>query len=232
LRTLARALPKPLKPPLRFLESKVLTFRSEARLRERSLRPWKRHAPDGALTWGVALDGHAFVAKAGEHGAFGEGRTILEVGPGYGRLLDSALKLDVPFGKWAGAEISAEKVRHLRERFPSDRCRFTVADAAELEPEGPIDTVLSSLTFKHLYPSFEPVLTNLARYLKPGGTVVIDLIEGRHLKRFQRDNKAFVRWYTRDEVSEILGRCGLTAEFDYVQHDPDHRRLLVVGRKL
>jgi SAM-dependent methyltransferase len=224
-------LPERLKPPLRFLESRALALRPDGRLRERATRPWSRSAPDAALTWGRAIDGHAFIAKADEHGAFGEGKAILEIGPGYGRLLASALDRDVPFERWIGVDVSPQNIAHLRSEFDLERCRFVQADVNELEVEVPLDTILSSLTLKHFYPSFEDALENLAAHLKPGGTVVIDVIEGEYLRHFQRDNKAFVRWYTRDEVSAIFSRCGLSAEFDYVEHDPDHRRLLVVGRK-
>ena len=44
--------------------------------------------------------------------------------------------------------------------------------------DGPGDALISSLTFKHLYPTFEKALVNLTGQLRPGAVVAIDLIEG------------------------------------------------------
>jgi hypothetical protein len=64
----------------------------------------------------------------------------------------------------------------------------------------PVDTVISSLTFKHLFPSFEYALRNIAEQLCPEGLVVFDLIEG-HRRYFEDDGVTYICWYSRDEVS-------------------------------
>ena len=216
MRSLARRLPERIKVPLRGLEA------TWARISPGDPKAvWARSKPDVALTCGVGLTGDAFIAKAVEYGA---GGAVLEVGPGYGRLLEAATRTGMSFDRWIGVDISESNVAHMREHFPEHE--FVLADAETYEAP-PVNTILSSLTFKHMAPSFEAVLSNLVRSLD--GVVVIDLIEGEGLRRVQSDG-SFLRWYTRDEVREIFGRCGLTAEFDEVEHDPDHRRLLAVGR--
>jgi SAM-dependent methyltransferase len=233
MRSARELVPDPLKPPLRRLEASLLALRSGERLRDRSRMPWRRAEPNAALTWGRDLDGHAFVSKATDHGAFANGGTILEIGPGYGRLLASALESGAPFERWIGVDISETNVAHLRERFDDPRAEFVLADAEDFEPPAALDAILSSLTLKHFFPTFEAALRNLASKLNKGGMVVVDLIEGEHLRHFEGDGETFVRWYTRDEVTAIFDRCGLDASFDYVDHDDDpaHRRLLAVGRK-
>ncbi|MGC1814660.1 MAG: hypothetical protein WA696_11025, partial [Solirubrobacterales bacterium] len=90
-------------------------------------------------------------------------------------------------------------------------------------------TVISSLTFKHIYPSFELALRNLAGQLSERGLVLFDLIEGSR-RYFHWDEITFVREYSREEVGELLARAPLElVGFDTVAHDREHVRLLVVA---
>jgi SAM-dependent methyltransferase len=207
---------------LRRLESRGdPTVRARAR--------WLRAHPGPDLTWGRALDGGDFVAKAGGHGAFGSDRVLLEIGPGYGRILRSCLEAGAPFGRYIGLDLSADNVDHLRQAFADPRVDFVTGDVETADLEVEVDTVLSSLTFKHLYPSFEPALANLARQLSARGLVVFDLIEGRG-RYFEPDEITYIREYGRLEVEAIVDRAGLRlVGFDEVVHDPEHRRLLVVA---
>jgi SAM-dependent methyltransferase len=217
--------------PRRLERLETLLLESQEMLHERSQRRWTQAAPDVELTFGRSLTGDAFVAKAAEYGAFGEGRTIVEIGPGYGRLADAAQRAGVEFGRWIGVDLSRNNVDHLRGRFGFDaRFEFVNADAESVELSGEADTLISSLTLKHFHPSFEVALANIAGRMDAGGTIVIDLIEGDR-RYFEDDAETYIRWYRRDEVESIFERCGCeVTAFDAVQHDPDHRRLLVVGR--
>jgi SAM-dependent methyltransferase len=190
---------------------------------------WLEARPGPDLTWGTALDGRDFVAKADAHGAFGSDRALLEIGPGYGRILRSCLQAGAPFGRYIGLDLSAENVEHLRQAFDDPRAEFVRGDAASADLDVEVDSVLSSLTFKHLYPSFEPALANVARQLSDRGLVLFDLIEGTR-RYFEPDGVTYIREYGRREVEEILDRTGLQLlSFDEVVHDRDHRRLLVVA---
>ena len=95
----------------------------------------------------------------------------------------------------------------------------------------PVDAVISFLTFKHLYPSFEAALANLAPQLRGSGVVVFDLLPGSRAY-FHRDESTFICQYTEAEVSGILARAGLELEgFDRVEHAPGREPMLVVARR-
>ena len=198
---------------------------------DRSRERWRGADPTKNLTWGVEVPGKPFIDKVAERGGFGEGKTIVEIGPGYGRLLAAALESGVPFGRWLGVDLSSANVAHLRERFDDPRVEFVNDDAETVELPEQADTLISSLTFKHMFPSFEGPLANLARQLREGGQAMIDLIEGER-RYFEPDGVTYIRWYSREEVEEILVRCGLEpAGFDEVRHLPTITRLLFIARK-
>jgi hypothetical protein len=89
--------------------------------------------------------------------------------------------------------------------------------------------ILSSLTFKHLFPTFEKALGNVARQADPNAVFIFDLLEGDR-QYFENDGVIFIRMYTRDEVRDILARIGLRlVALDTVEHDPEHRQMLVVA---
>lgn len=198
---------------------------------ERSRARWRGAQPDAALTWGAEISGDAFIESAAAHGAFGAGKSVVEIGPGYGRLLGSALAHGVEFARWTGVDLSAENVRHLSERFDDERVSFMHADAETVTLDEQADSLISSLTFKHLFPSFESALVNLAAQLRPGAVAAIDFIEGER-SFFEPDGVTFIRWYTRDELRAIYERVGFELRaFDEVWHHPDVSRLLAVGVK-
>jgi SAM-dependent methyltransferase len=198
---------------------------------DRSRERWRNVEPDAGLTWGHKLTGNAFIAKVSEYGAFHPETRILEIGPGYGRLLDACLGRGAPFAKYLGVDISPSNVEHLRRRFTDQRVSFVVADAESVAFDTQYDLLLSSLVFKHLYPTFEPVLRNCAAGLDAGALTCFDLIEGSH-SLFEADRVTYIKCYTRPEVHEILRRSGLDfVDFALVKHDETHERLLTVARK-
>lgn len=175
--------------------------------------------------------GDAVIDAVERYRIFGPDRAILEVGPGYGRVVRAALSRGTPFGRYTGLDISEENVRHLRDAFADRRIEFVHGDVEAVSLDQPVDAVLSFLTFKHLYPSFEAALVNLRRELKPGGSVMFDLIEGSR-RYFHRDRATFMREYTRPEITEILDSAALElVAFDRIEHAPERARLLVVARK-
>lgn len=190
---------------------------------------WRATAPGPGLTWGKELTGDAFVDRAVAHHAFGPERMVLEIGPGYGRILRTCLERSLPFHRWVGLDLSAEHVRHLSREFPDPRIEFIEGDAESARLDTPVDTVISSLTFKHIYPSFELALRNIAGQLSERGLVLFDLIEGSR-RYFERDEITYIREYSREEVRKLLARAPLElVGFDTVAHDPEHVRLLVVA---
>jgi SAM-dependent methyltransferase len=198
---------------------------------DRSRERWRAARPDTDLTWGRELSGDAFLEQVSGFGGFGPDARILEIGPGYGRLLKACLDRGVPFAEYLGLDISATNVEHLRRRFSDPRVSFVEGDAEQAVLEQRYDLLISSLVLKHLYPTFERALSNCAGQLEPGALVCFDLIEGGD-SFFEQDQITYIRWYTRTEVQEILERCGLElVAFGAVTHDPTHERLLTVARK-
>jgi SAM-dependent methyltransferase len=198
---------------------------------ERSRTRWRGAKPDPGLTWGQELTGEAFVSKVESYASFDDETTVLEIGPGYGRILRSFLARGIPFKEYYGLDISEQNVEYLRKQFPQDAVHFMQADIDVASLPFQFDVGFSSLVFKHLYPSFEAALRNCSRYMSPHGRLIFDLIEGDQ-RRWKSEGKSYVRRYRRDEVLEILGKVGLElVAFDEVVHDPKHRRLLVVATK-
>lgn len=206
-------------------------YESKEDARERSRSRWRNTEPVAGLTWGKKISGQNFISKIASYKAFGPDKSVLEVGPGYGRLLQAMLEMEIPFDSYLGVDISAKNVARLKEQFSNAKIDFLPADVETAELGRTFDVVFSSLTFKHLFPSFEKALINLTRFINPGGMYFIDLIEGKQ-RYFEDDGVTYIRLYERTEVEEILERAklGLVA-FDQVQHDPEHVRLLVVAKK-
>jgi SAM-dependent methyltransferase len=217
--------------------TKATELPPEALSRER----WRRTGPDSGLTWGQYLSGDRFVERVLAHRTPRPDDRILEVGPGYGRILDSLIRLEVPFASYTGIDLSEANVGHLREAFSDEpRARFVHADIEQLELDDRFDLAVSSLTFKHLYPTFEQALRRIAAHLAPGGFVVFDLLESgivaratRHGAYWKRtpDSSTWVHRYRQQDAARIVRDAGLElAGFDHVTHTKGKRRLLVTAR--
>jgi SAM-dependent methyltransferase len=198
---------------------------------ERTRTRWRRTTPDPGLTWGVELTGEAFISKLEAHASFDDETTVIEIGPGYGRILRSFLARGIPFKEYYGVDIAEQNVEYLQKEFGQGAVHIMQADIEVATLPFRFDVGYSSLVFKHLYPSFEATLRNCSRYMNPGGRFIFDLIEGDK-KVVHPQTKTYVRRYRREEVLEILENVGLElVAFDEVVHDPEHRRLLVVAVK-
>src|SRR2546427_9443835 len=103
-------------------------FASSSELWSRSRIRWQETRPDPDLTWGHDRSGDSFVRAAQEWHAFGPDRSVLEVGPGYGRILRSCIALGVPFKSYCGLDISAANVSYLQQRFGRHTVSFVNGD--------------------------------------------------------------------------------------------------------
>lgn len=211
-----------------------LLLESKDDISERSRTRWRQTKPDTALTWGARIAGDNFISKASSYGMFDPEKVILEIGPGYGRLLEACLRQKIPFKKYVAVDISLENVKYLRKTFPTTDVQIIHGDIEKASFEDRFDVILSSLTFKHLFPSFEEALRNVASFVNPGSMFFFDLIEGKK-RYFEDDGVTYIRWYTRQEILRIL--CNVFLEvvaFDQIQHDLSNnftKRLFVVARK-
>lgn len=213
------------------MKSLLALLDDDAMYWESSRRRWKEAHPDKELSWGRDISGNAFIEKVASFKAFDEGKIILEVGPGYGRLLKAILESSTPFAGYYGLDISENNVRFLRQAYGSESIGFIQADAETCALDIGYDVYLSSLTMKHLFPTFERALANIARFANEGCMFFFDLIEGEE-KYFELDKATYIKAYTRDEVDRILESVRLKRlSFDTVAHDPEYTRLLVVAEK-
>jgi SAM-dependent methyltransferase len=202
---------------------------------ERSRTRWREPPPEWRhLTWGTEISGDAFVERAAQHAEFSADKTVLEIGPGYGRILTACLERGIPFARYIGLDLSEETVTHLRDRFPQENLEFIYGDVETASLDTEFHVLLSSLTFKHLYPTFEAALRNLANRAAPGAIFCIDFPEVDEPRAEWEFERTYVRYYTRAELLEILDRVGLEhVAFDEVRHLPEKVwwRLLMVARK-
>ena len=211
------------------IEQRMLESQDD--LWSRSRARWREASPTPALTWDRPLTGEAFISKVRAYDGFGPDKRILEIGPGYGRLLKACLEARVPFKAYRGVDLSNNNVTWLQDNLEAPGVSFVQGDAEKVALDDRYDLMLSSLTLKHLFPSFEQALRNIRSFLNPGALLMFDLIEG-HKRYFEEDGITYIRWYSKAEVDEILGRLELErVAFDEVEHAPEFCRLLVVARR-
>jgi len=141
---------------------------------------WESATPDARLTWGRAVTGDAFVERLLRWWSPSPHAQLLEIGPGYGRLLRSLHARRVPFGQYVGVDRSRANCEALTQVFRDDpRVSFVCADAATVRLERPFDVLISSLTLKHLHPTFAPALANLVPQARAEAEFVFDLLEAQ-----------------------------------------------------
>jgi SAM-dependent methyltransferase len=192
--------------------------------REKYKERWINVGPQPGLTWGRWVSGRPFIEKVEQHGVFGG--NVLEIGPGYGRLLQAAIELGVRFKHWTGVDLSAQNVNSLARQFP--QATFIEGDIEIIDLDVRFDGALSSLTFKHFAPDFVVALSNVATHLEPAGRVAFDLLEGKRTT-VEADKGNYLRWYERDEIERLVPQSGMRlVAFDEVEHEPGWTRLLVV----
>jgi SAM-dependent methyltransferase len=177
---------------------------------------WRGDEPDAGLTWGVPMTGDAFVGFLRGRVELDAASTIVEIGPGYGRILDGILAAGLPFGRYVGLDLSAARVARLRERYRDPRIQFEQADVL-----GPLalniqaDLVVASAVFEHLYPDFGAALDRMARFTRPGAALVVDFIRDdgdadRSAAWFDRET--YLRMYSAAEVAALLETSGFTLQ--------------------
>ncbi len=101
---------------------------------------------------------------------------ILDIGSGDGRMT-AAIAERVPRGRVVGVDSSADMVRHARAEFASDQrpnLTFLQADASALPFDAEFSLVYSSATL-HWVADHRPVLSGIARALRPGGRLVAQM---------------------------------------------------------
>src|SRR6266516_7315330 len=150
---------------------------------------------------------------------------IWEIGPGFGRVLRTALERNIPFCTWRGIELSPYRAKLLRGLFPQPRIQFFEGDARERVAEN-ADVVLSSGTFEHLYPDFLSALKNLRC-----GKMMIDFIHAERSTEREDSHDSWVREYTEHELRAIFDSSRLKVDaIEVVNFAPETPRFLVIAK--
>jgi SAM-dependent methyltransferase len=182
----------------------------------RAQRRWREDREFSvSLTWGAEMTGDTFVDAVLERVSFDPGVRILEIGPGYGRILTTLLDRKLSFESYTGLDLSASRSAALEAQFGEPRIRFETGDAASSRVGEGFALVVSSATFEHLHPSFERAAANLHAQLAPGGWLCVDFVqedpEMLVSHAWYEDaavGGAFVRVYARAELEDLAQRAG------------------------
>jgi 2-polyprenyl-3-methyl-5-hydroxy-6-metoxy-1,4-benzoquinol methylase len=197
----------------------------------RAKKRWDESDPDKHLTWGQEISGDHFIRKVALYQVFSKNKAVLEIGPGYGRLIKSCLKNKIPFSRFTGIDISQKNIEYLKQQYSNSNIKFVQGDIESVSLSDKYDIVISSLTLKHIFPSFEKALKNIVGYLNKNARLFFDLIEGD--EAYFESSVTYIRCYTKNEVQKILKNLSLQlVAFDYVIHKENYIRLLVIAKKI
>ncbi|HET7211576.1 MAG TPA: class I SAM-dependent methyltransferase [Methyloceanibacter sp.] len=100
------------------------------------------------------------------------GKTVLEIGPGWGAFASHALQTGVRFTGITNSEVSQAYLKGKLANF-GDRFDIVLTDFYDYEPKEPFDAIVIMGVIEHL-PDYERVLKKFSRLLKPGGRVFLD----------------------------------------------------------
>lgn len=242
-----RLVPNPLKRAIKdmigitALENNILELRRQINqiedmmsgkdLKEISKKRWREVEPESHLTWRKKINGDNFVKKMQCYAHFSKEKKMLEIGPGYGRVLKSILEMKIPFKKYTALDISQKNVAFLKSNFTDESIEFLNGDVESFSFHDQFDIVFSSLTFKHFFPTFENALKNLDKFMNPGGLISFDLLEGNR-RGFENDGVTYMHFYTKEKVIAILQKIPMElVSFDSVKHAHGYIRLFVVAKK-
>lgn len=183
-----------------------------------SQRRWRGDEGDVHLTWGVRMTGKPFVDFMLSYAAPNPADTIVEIGPGYGRITSDLLERQSQFARYIGLELSPARVTRLRQQFSDPRMEFREADLLALPTVGlssefTADLVFGSAVFEHFYPHFGVALSTIASFTRAGGKLVFDLVRfdealNKPAIGFDSGNGTYVRVYTIAELVDIFRGSG------------------------
>jgi SAM-dependent methyltransferase len=202
------------------IERAIPTLRSKLRPREfnlaraDSVSRWVGTSPSTGLTLGVELSGDTFIDFLARHYTFNSDSRLLEIGPGYGRLVRSLIARGLPFHSYVGLDLSGRNVEYLRGAVTDRRVRFEQGDVDSFAGTDRLDLAFASLTFQHFYPTFEQHLEHLVRRLSPAGVIAFDVLERRWFFPFaeyfeiKHGATTYVRAYRPGELDRIARLSG------------------------
>jgi SAM-dependent methyltransferase len=120
----------------------------------------------------------AALARAAHYGLPASGARALDFGCGAGRLT-RALAAEGRYELVTGIDIAPDMLELARRDNPvGGRCRFLLNDRPDLAllPDGELDLVYTTVVLQHMpRPLIRWYLTEFARVLRPGGTLIFQL---------------------------------------------------------
>lgn len=144
-----------------------------------------------------------------------EGQRVLEIGCGRG------VGTEIIFERFGAREVHAfdldpdmiAKSRRRLARFPPDRLRLFVGDAAAIEAEdGSYDAVFDFGIIHHV-PGWQRAVSEVARVLRPGGLFFFEEVTRQALSR--RFYRTFLKhpppsnWFDAAEFVAEVEQCGI-----------------------
>jgi len=102
----------------------------------------------------------------------GPGKTVLEIGPGWGAFAGHALQAGVRFTGITNSQVQQDYLRSKLANF-GDRFDILLTDFYDYEPTEPFDAIAIMGVMGHL-PHYQRVLNKFFSLLKPGGFVYLD----------------------------------------------------------
>ena len=102
----------------------------------------------------------------------GPGKTVLEIGPGWGAFAGHALQAGVRFTGITNSQVQQDYLRSKLANF-GDRFDILLTDFYDYEPREPFDAIAIMGVMGHL-PHYQRVLNKFFSLLKPGGFVYLD----------------------------------------------------------
>ena len=200
-----------------------------------SQRRWRADETPAGLTWGRLMAGDSLWDLYQSRRKFSANDKILEIGPGYGRILKTAIERKIPFASYTAIDLSRDRVAKLSREFRIANIEFVQSDIETWEGDQPYDVVLCSGTFEHLHPDCRIALKNIRRQLAASAEVFIDFIDGKGASCGFEPDGTYVRVYTQDEISSIFTECGFTVRvlencrLGEGSAGPVHRLVVVAG---
>ena len=145
-----------------------------------------------------------------------EGKEILDAGCGVGAFSEPLTTKNLVYG----VDFSAKSLEFAAKRG----LRTQVGDLSNLPfPDNKFDYVVC-IGVIQLIENYMPILHELVRVLKPGGTILVQTLHRNSLQRklvmLFEQNKKFDKMYTLPELSNVYQSLGLTNTMFLKQYHP------------
>lgn len=133
------------------------------------------------------------------------GETLLEIGFGGGALIEALLATGAEV---IGADISEAMAARARRRFRAEPRLKLIAASVEALPlaSASVDKA-ASVNSLYFWPDPEAAMAELARVLRPGGTLALAFEPPEELRKWPGHRFGFRLW-SEEQAKALLGRAG------------------------